>query len=347
MTFDHPGLLPLLAPLVVVLAAGCLRHASRRRRLATRFGGPAAMWRLVGTDLTRFPRFLLIPTTAAIFALVAAAGPRRAGVAPAVRGAPGELMIAIDISRSMQAADVAPSRVDAARRAALALVERLGDQRVGVLLFAGQPYVLVPPTDDAELVRWFIEGIGWDLVNGNDEGTRMGAALARSAEILTASRRDADGRSVVVISDGETSEEARDVARTARELASLGIAVHTVGVGTEEGASVTVPDRPGRWGGPIMDADGRPAIARLNEGFLREVANAGSGEYFRAAAAEAGTLGALGSSPVARAIVSGGSRSVRMDLAMGLGIAAFGLLLAEPVRNAFRRRRPLMGKDRS
>jgi Ca-activated chloride channel family protein len=246
-------------------------------------------------------------------------------------------MIGIDISRSMQASDAAPSRVEAARRVALALIEGLGEQRVGVFLFAGQPYVLVPPTEDADLARWFIEGVDRELVNENDEGTRIHAALEQSAGILTANRRETGSRSVVLISDGETSEDVRQLVQVARDLASRGIIVHTIGVGTEGGAGVSVPDRPGRWGGPIIDPDGRPAITRLNEPLLREVADAGGGIYLRAGTAASVDVTSV--SPLIRVVASGRVGGLAgLDPATGLAVIALGLLVAHPLGSVLRHR---------
>jgi Ca-activated chloride channel family protein len=334
--FERPGVLLLLLPAALILLGSILGHARRRQRFSAAFGGRAATQRLVGAELTRFPRALLLPALAALLAIVAAANPEREGVERDTRGEPGDVLIGIDISLSMQATDIAPNRLEAARRAALALADGLDrQQRVGVFLFAGQPYLLVPPTDDRDLAGWFLDAIQPELYNGNDEGTGIGAALDRAVTLFEADDRPTSGRSVVIISDGETAEDGDELSRAARSLASRGITLFMIGVGTGDGAPVAIPGRPGQWGGPDAGPGNPRAVARLNEELLREVARAGGGSYSSASAATTPDL--FGQSAITRAIRSSTEAS-SLDAATLLAGLAFLLLAAEPARRALRRR---------
>lgn len=331
MSFQRPEFLWLTPAALALIAWSFLRYARRRRHLGDLFGGPDASWRLTGVNLYRFPSGRALPIAAAAVALaLAIAAPRNAPLGTVAPGEPWDVVLAVDVSRSMQATDVAPSRIAGAREVLLELIGALPAHRLGLLLFASAPYPVSVPTLDHDVLRFFVEGIDPQLVSENDEGTGIAAALAGTVEMFAAQPEPTGGRAVVLLSDGDSPEESdAGVTRAARELAGRGVRLFTIGIGTAQGVGLTRPHRPGRWGGPILREDGAPVVSRLNETLLREIADRGSGRYANAAAeggvqAQFRALAALKDSGAGQ---GGGFSAVGSEFWFAL--AAVGLLLAE------------------
>lgn len=334
MIFQRPELLWLIPTAAAVVLWGFARYARRRRRLGDVFGGPEAAWRLTGVDLYRFPSSRVLPIALAAVAVALAIAephnPRLRAVSP---GEPWDVVLAVDVSRSMQATDVAPSRTAGARDVALALIDALPAHRLGLLLFASVPYAVSSPTPDHDVLRFYVQGIDAELVSENDEGTGIAAMLAGTLDLFAAQPEPTGGRAVVLLTDGDSPAEMdADILGAARDLAAQGIRLFTIGIGTTEGTGLTRPHRPGRWGGPILHADGSAVVSRLNEALLREIADRGSGLYANAAAsgelrAQLRALAALeqgaGAGP--------GGRFTALGPEFWFALAAVGLLLTESV----------------
>lgn len=332
MSFSEPLWLVVGAGVAVVVLLGLRSHARRRRRLAAFLGGPDAARRLTGSALHREPagRMLLLGL-AAVGLGAAAAGPEWEA-APPPRPPEPVVVLALDVSGSMQATDVEPTRLGAAVEIAGELLGRLEGARVGLVLFAGEAYVLAPPTGEHHVLRHLLGGVTPDLVSMEDPGTRLSEGLRGAGELLAG--EGADGgrlRSVVLIGDGEAGEDPGAADAAARELAGEGIRIHAVGVGTEAGSEVVLPVGY-RRGGRLTDADGTLVVSRLREGALRRLVRSGQGRY--AAADDAGALRALGAAlgrpgdrpPDAGTEASSGSP---FDPALGLAAVALVLLLGE------------------
>jgi Ca-activated chloride channel family protein len=184
-----------------------------------------------------------------------------------------ELMLALDISASMRAADIPPDRMRVAREAAADFLRRRTDDRVGVVLFSGVPYLLAPPTGDpAPVVARLLEA----EADRPGTGTAVGDALAAAAARLKEST--ARSRAVVLLTDGASNRGRLSPLAAARAAAALGIRVYTIGFGSEAGGEV--PAAAG--GAPLRLPDGTPLRAELDEATLREVARLTGGQYFRA-----------------------------------------------------------------
>lgn len=184
-----------------------------------------------------------------------------------------DLMLVLDISASMRALDVPPDRMTVARSAAADFLAQRTDDRVGVVLFAGVPYLLAPPTLDRAPVIARLRGVEADRPGS---GTAIGDALAAALARLKDS--PARSRAVVLLTDG-TSNRGRVTPRAAaRAAAALGVRVYTIGFGSEAGGEV--PMGPGRP--TVRLADGTPLRVELEEEPLREIARLTGGRYFRA-----------------------------------------------------------------
>jgi tetratricopeptide (TPR) repeat protein len=271
VTFADPSLLALLLLPAAFLAVHLLLGAWRRRA-ARRFAGPqAAAW----------PASHAWPATAAlllaaVLAVLAMARPQW-GERELTRERFGiDLVVALDVSDSMLAADVQPDRLRLAQEAVARLLRGLHGNRAGIVFFAGDAMVRSPLTTDLDAAATIIRRAGGErgfVTAGSD----LGAALRLAGALLEAS--ESPGRAVLLVSDGE--DHAGGFQQAAADLRNNGVAVFTLGVGTPAGATITAPDA--RTGVPRLrlDAAGQPVVSRLVEGSLRAIAEAASGRYLR------------------------------------------------------------------
>ena len=181
-----------------------------------------------------------------------------------------EMMLVVDISNSMLAEDFAPNRLDRTRYAIDKLFSTLEQDRVGLVVFAGEAKVQLPITTDYRMARSFVKRISPSLVSV--QGTEIGQALDL-ASLSFSQNRDA-GRVMILITDGETHDSsALDAAKRAAEQ---GIKIFAIGIGTPEGAPVKVD------GEFIKDEDDQMVVSRLNEELLQQITAATDGGYIRA-----------------------------------------------------------------
>lgn len=182
-----------------------------------------------------------------------------------------DVVVLLDISRSMAATDVKPSRLGRARQEIEDLLARTTTLRVGVIAFASIAHVVAPITEDHETIRHVLPALSTDLVKMS--GSRLEQALHK-AEKLLSGQPPGTSHSLLLISDGDFDEPG--LVRQVAQLRAKGIPLHVLGIGTAKGARVpkTAPRR-----GWITDARGRKVISRLNEPLLRELAEAGGGSY--------------------------------------------------------------------
>ena len=184
------------------------------------------------------------------------------------RGA--EIMIVLDVSNSMLAEDYSPNRLERAKLAISRLVDKLRDDRIGLVVFAGNSFVQLPITTDYVSAKMFLSSISTESVT--IQGTAIGAAINTAVKSFSA--QSEKSRAVIVITDGENHED--DPVQASSQAAQLGVKVYTIGVGSPEGKPIPV-------GGELMkDKDGNIVVTRLDEAVLRDVASAGGGLYVRA-----------------------------------------------------------------
>lgn len=277
MTFTRPELLvlaPLLLPLLVLaLVAQWRRH----RRLGDAFGGPLAAGRLTSRDLYRFPtRRLLCLGGSGLAISLAAAGPHLGSGISFDSSKPIDLVIAVDISASMAAGDVEPSRIERAKEVVYRLSEAMTDERVGLVVFADWPYTLVPLTDDHAVLGFFTESLNANLIGARDQGTSLSAVIGHAREDLDARRRPGAERVILLLTDGEAHEEDAAVLDSVTAGVADGVQIWTAGVGTQSGSQL---ERPGSEGAPMSNDDGVPVVTRMNELLLRRIAELGDGTY--------------------------------------------------------------------
>lgn len=179
-----------------------------------------------------------------------------------------EAIICLDISNSMLAQDVAPSRLDKSKLLVESLVDRFTNDKIGLIVFAGDAYVQLPITSDYVSAKMFLQNIDPSLIQ--TQGTDIAQAINLGLHSFT--QADKIGRAIIVITDGEDHEGG--AVETAAEARKKGVNVFILGVGDTKGAPIPTGD-----GGYMKDRSGQTVMTALNEQMCREVAQAGSGKY--------------------------------------------------------------------
>lgn len=182
-----------------------------------------------------------------------------------------EVMIALDISNSMLAQDVQPSRLEKAKRLVAQLVDKMENDKVGMIVFAGDAFTQLPITSDYISAKMFLESINPSLIS--KQGTAIGAAINLATRSFTP--QEGVGRAVIVITDGENHEGG--AVEAAKAAAEKGIQVSVLGVGMPDGAPIPVEGT----NDFRRDRDGNVVVTRLNEQMCQEIAQAGDGIYVR------------------------------------------------------------------
>jgi Ca-activated chloride channel family protein len=193
----------------------------------------------------------------------------------------GDLMICLDVSNSMNAEDLSPSRLERAKHAISKLVDKLDGDRLGIIVFGGEAYVQLPITTDYSAAKMFLESISTDMVP--TQGTAIGKAISKALESF--GKDEGKNKAILVITDGENHED--DAIAAAETAAERGIVIHTIGMGSADGAPIPLY-RGNVREGFRKDKDGNTVVTKLNEQALKEIAAAGNGIYIRASNADAG-----------------------------------------------------------
>ena len=181
-----------------------------------------------------------------------------------------EIMIVLDVSNSMLAEDYSPNRLDRAKLAISRLVDKLRDDRIGLIVFAGNSFVQLPITTDYVSAKMFLSSISTESVPV--QGTAIGDAINTAMRSFSA--QSEKSRAVIVITDGENHED--DPVTAAKQAAEMGARVFAIGVGSPEGKPIPMN------GELLKDKDGEIVVTRLDEKVLQDVAAAGNGVYVRA-----------------------------------------------------------------
>ncbi|MBQ0044330.1 MAG: VWA domain-containing protein, partial [Bacteroidales bacterium] len=187
-----------------------------------------------------------------------------------------EIMICLDVSNSMLAEDYSPNRLERAKLALSRLVDKLNGDRIGLIVFAGEPFVQLPITTDYVSAKMFMSTTSTESVPV--QGTAVGAAI--NTAIRSFSAQSEKSRAIIVITDGENHED--DPVAAASQAAELGIRVFTIGIGSPEGKPIPMN------GELLRDRNGDIVVTRLEEDILMQVAQAGNGAYVRAGNSEFG-----------------------------------------------------------
>ena len=269
--FEEPTYLYLLL-LLPFLAAFYLYSNYRRRKAIRKFGDPVLMAQLM-PDVSKYRpdvKFWLVFAAIGLFAVLLAR-PQFGSKLETVKRQGVEVMIALDISNSMLAQDVQPSRLEKAKRLVAQLVDKMENDKVGMIVFAGDAFTQLPITSDYISAKMFLESINPSLIS--KQGTAIGAAINLATRSFTP--QEGVGRAVIVITDGENHEGG--AVEAAKAAAEKGIQVSVLGVGMPDGAPIPVEGT----NDFRRDRDGNVVLTRLNEQMCQEIAQAGDGIYVR------------------------------------------------------------------
>ena len=270
--FANPDFLYLLF-LLPVLVAVYLYYNHRRRQNIRKYGDPALLKELMPTISKYRPDVKFWLTFAALaLTIFMLARPQFGSKMETVKRSGVEAVIALDISNSMLAEDVAPSRLEKAKKLISRLVDTFNNDKVGMIVFAGEAFTQLPITSDYVSAKMFLESINPSLIT--TQGTDIGAAIRLAMKSFTPN--DGVGRAIVVITDGENHEGG--AVEAAKEAAEKNMQVFILGIGSPDGSPIPVERGRNDF---RKDKDGNVIVTRLNEQMCQEIAKAGNGVYIR------------------------------------------------------------------
>ena len=248
-------------------------YTKRKRRQLLEFGDQELITQLMPDASKSRPvwKFSLLIVALALL-IVAGARPQYGQKETTVKRQGIEVMVALDISNSMLAEDVAPNRLDRAKQMLSKMIDNMVDDKVGLVVFAGEAFTQLPITCDYVSAKMFLNTITPSLIP--TQGTAIGAALQTAITSFGAAESEA-GRAIILITDGENHED--DAIAAAKKAQELGIQVFVVGIGKPEGSPIPKPGTNDYF----KDRSGQVVVSRLNEEMCQQIAEAGKGIYVR------------------------------------------------------------------
>jgi len=192
-----------------------------------------------------------------------------------------DVIIALDVSNSMKAEDLSPNRLGRAKQAISRLLDKLEGDRIGIVIFAGEPFVQLPITTDYAAAKLFLETIDTDIIP--TQGTAIGSAIRLAIESF--GHDIGKNKSIILITDGENFED--DAVKATQEAMEKGITVNAIGLGSTSGSPIPLYKNGNRVGFK-KDKEGNTVVTKLNEEMLQAIASAGNGVYIHASNSELG-----------------------------------------------------------
>lgn len=267
--FENPTYLLLLIVLPVLAVIFIWSNIKRKRNLKA-YGDPELLSAMMpDVSPARYNLKFWLTFAALFFLIIVAARPQFGTKMETVKRQGIETVIALDISNSMLAQDVAPSRLEKSKKIISKLVDEMQDDKIGLIVFAGEAFIQLPITSDFISAKMFLESISPELIAS--QGTDIRAAINMATRSFTP--REDVGRAIIIITDGENHEGGAEEA--AKEAASKGMLVYVLGVGSPEGSPIPV----GGANEYRKDKDGNVIVTKLNEQMCQEIAKAGGGAY--------------------------------------------------------------------
>lgn len=267
--------------LIPLLALFFVWSRISRRRALKKFGQQEILGQLMPYSSGNRPvvKFIILMLALAFF-VVGIARPQFGSKLKTEKREGVELMIALDVSNSMMAEDIQPNRLERAKRAISRLVDRLKDDKIGLIVFAGDAYTQLPITTDYNSAKLFLNSVNTQIVP--KQGTAIGAAIDLARKSFTPNGEA--NKAIVIITDGENHED--DALASAKAALDEGAIVHTIGMGLPSGSPIPV-FRNGQTD-YLKDRDGNVVVTKLNEQMLEQIAATGGGIYVRANNAQVG-----------------------------------------------------------
>ncbi len=274
MRLEHPeylyGLLLLILPALAFLA-----YVVWRERVLGKHGDKQLLMALMPerSKYKVYIKFVLLVLGFSAL-VVGMANPQIGKKVETVKLKGADVFVAIDVSNSMSAEDLKPNRISRAKQFVSRLVERVKNDRIGLIVFAGHSYVQMPLTSDKAATKIFLNSITTDMVP--TQGTSLAEAIRMAMESY--SEEDGKYKALIILSDGEDHEGEALVA--AEEAEEMGVVIHTIGIGDPKGAPIPMMGKNGKSDFK-RDTDGSIVLTKLNELALQQVAATANGKYFR------------------------------------------------------------------
>lgn len=267
--FQHIEYLLLLA--IIPVLAGLFAYAVYRKKKAAKQIGDPGLVQLLSRNYNPrayLTKFLLVAVSAGLLVITMANLRSPAGTEKVSRNGI-DVMIALDVSKSMLAQDIKPTRLDRARQVLSKLVDRLSNDRIGIVVFAGKAYLQMPLTADHSAAKMYLAAASPESVPA--QGTVIGDALKMCYSSFNT--KEKKYKAIVLVSDGEDHDE--NAVKLARQMSEEGVIIYTIGIGSQEGIQL-IEETTGQ---PKTDAQGNVVISKLNEEELKEIAQNANGQY--------------------------------------------------------------------
>ena len=280
-SFANPEFLYLLVILPAIAGLYLLERMARKKNMAA-FGREEQVMQLMPDVSSRKPlvRLIIILLLLAMVIIIlarprAGAGKKSTGTTSGI-----EVVVAMDVSNSMNASSTSDpqgmSRLQRSKMIMEKLIERLHNDKVALVVFAGKPYMQMPMTIDGQSAKMFLNGINTSMVPL--QGTAIGSAIDMASQAFTKGSKAS--KSIILITDAENFED--DAVEAAKQASSNDIQVNVIGIGTSEGAPIPASD-----GGYMVDDSGQTVISSLDEEKAQQIAKAGGGTYVQGNATDA------------------------------------------------------------
>ena len=267
--FQHIEYLTGLAavPVMVILYVMIIRW---KKKTIKKIGDPGLVQQLISDySPAKFSFKFILFTLAFAIGVIALANPRMPAGTTTINRSGIDVMLTLDVSKSMLAQDIKPTRLERAKQILARLIDKLPDDRIGIVVFAGRAYLQMPLTTDHAAAKMYLSSATPDVVP--TQGTVIGDALKMSFAAFNT--KEKKYRSIILLSDGEDHDE--NAVKLAKALASEGVSINTIGIGSPEGSLII--DR--ETNEVKRDEAGNPVVTKLNETELRAIAENGNGIY--------------------------------------------------------------------
>lgn len=269
LRFQYSAYLTALAILPVLVLLFVAMIYWRRKKLNAMGTSRLVYAQILGYIPARQTLKFILAAAGLMFVIIGCANLQKGGSAETVQRKGIDVMIALDVSKSMLARDIQPDRLTRAKQLISRLTDKMSNDRIGLVIFAGRSYLQVPLTIDYSALKLILSSVSPDMVP--TQGTVIGDAVELSAQSFSA--REKKYKSIILISDGEDHDER--VQEQVRKATEQGIILHTVGIGSPQGAPLFDP----ATNSDKLDEKGNPVISKLNEEELRSIARSGNGTY--------------------------------------------------------------------
>ena len=272
--FANPEYMYLLLLLPVLILLFVINEI-RKKKALKRLGEGNLVSRLI-PEMSGFrPVFKFIVQLVAITAgILMLARPQFGSKIADIKKQGVEVIIALDVSNSMLAEDIQPDRLTRAKQAISRLVDNLDNDKIGLIVFAGDAYIQIPVTTDYISAKMFLSAISPDMVP--KQGTAIGSAI--NLGMRSFSPGEGKSKALIIITDGENHED--DPVKAAEEASKEGIIIHTLGIGSTQG--VPIPVMKNGKKDYLKDEDGNTVVSKLDEEILKKIALSTNGNYVRA-----------------------------------------------------------------